>query len=91
MPNDTRVACPAWLEPDACIKREALLERLAGLVTYGSPLDKFAMLWPAVIPNIRDQQALARGTWLNFYDTTDPVAGHLDAFSKVGGTEAKFR
>lgn len=63
---------------------------LAGLVTYGSPLDKFAMLWPAVIPNIRDQRAFARGTWLSFYDATDPVAGHLDAFDKLGAEQAVF-
>lgn len=91
VPRDTRVVCPAWLAPDQCLRRTKLLERFAGLVTYGSPLDKFAMIWPAVIPLARDQEGLAGRPWLNFYDRTDPVAGSLDAFAKAGDREAPFR
>lgn len=91
IPSDTKVACPAWLEPNSCVSRTQLLEKFAGLVTYGSPLDKFAMLWPAVIPINRDQTAVAGHPWLNFYDETDPVAGVLDSFGKVGEVESKFK
>ena len=91
IPSDTKVACPAWLEPNSCVSRTKLLEKFAGLVTYGSPLDKFAMLWPAVVPINRDQAAITGRPWLNFYDETDPVAGVLDSFGKVGKQDAVFR
>lgn len=91
VPRDTRVACPAWLPPDQCLRRGKLLERFAGLVTYGSPLDKFAMIWPAVIPLARDQAGLAGRPWLNFFDETDPVAGRLDAFDKIDEADSPFR
>ena len=91
VPVDTNVPCPAWMEPDWCVSRATLLERFAGLVTFGCPLDKFAMLWPAVIPVSRDQSGLADRPWLNVYDETDPVAGSLASFNDVDGRKADFR
>src|SRR4051794_19406965 len=49
------------------------------------------MLWPATIPRARDEAGLAGKTWLNVYGATDPVAGHLDSFNRVGDVEAVFR
>ncbi|EWY37069.1 hypothetical protein N825_21730 [Skermanella stibiiresistens SB22] len=91
VPKDTRVDRPAWLEPDACVSHKELFKRFRGLVTYGSPLDKFAMLWPATIPTLRDQTPFGEATWHNFYDETDPVSGRLDSFDKVGAKPAGLR
>ena len=91
IPDDTNVAPVSWLPPDGCVSRVRLLERMAGLVTYGCPLDKFAMLWPATIPLARSQEAVAGKPWLNFYDVTDPVAAHLDSFGTVGDKLAELK
>src|SRR4051794_8495628 len=83
IPDDTNVAPVAWLPHGSCVSRVRLLQRMRGLITYGCPLDKFAMLWPATIPLARQQKAVAGKPWLNFYDKTDPVAGNLDSFDNV--------
>ena len=72
---------PVWLGTNDGISRLKLFERFAGLVTYGSPLDKFAALWPRVVP-LNKQKAVFPGRceWVNLYDRTDPVAAKLDAF-----------
>ena len=73
---------PPWLAATDGISRARLFERFAGLVTYGSPLDKFAALWPRIVPLNRQAQIFPRGAeWVNLYDRTDPVAAHLDAFA----------
>jgi hypothetical protein len=72
---------PTWLNDDDGISREAIFAKLRGFVTYGCPLDKFAALWPKIVPLNRQSAVFAQGSeWLNLYDTTDPVAGKLDAF-----------
>ena len=72
---------PTWLSDDDAISREALFAKLRGFVTYGCPLDKFAALWPKIVPLNRQSAVFAEDAeWLNLYDATDPVAGCLDAF-----------
>jgi hypothetical protein len=72
---------PTWLNDNDGISREAMFARLRGFVTYGCPLDKFAALWPKIVPLNRQSAVFAQGSeWLNLYDTTDPVGGKLDAF-----------
>lgn len=72
---------PAWLDDDDVIYRGKLFDNLLGFLTYGCPLDKFATLWPAIVPLNKDQ-AVFRGdfTWINVFDAVDPVAGGLDSF-----------
>jgi hypothetical protein len=73
---------PAWLDEKDGISRPRLFERFAGLVTYGSPLDKFAALWPRVVPLNRQAEVFpATSEWVNLHDPTDPVAASLDAFA----------
>jgi hypothetical protein len=63
------------------IDRGWLFERLHGLCTYGSPLDKFAYLWPQLVARHRDVAAFPSGfRWINVYDPTDPVGARLDAY-----------
>jgi hypothetical protein len=43
---------PSWLSVDNTefIDRQALFQALEGFLTYGSPISKFARLWPATVP-----------------------------------------
>lgn len=72
---------PAWLAPDDIIDRQKLFAKLAGFMTYGSPLHKFAVLWPAIVPLNNDETVFRDDfEWINVYDATDPVADRLDNF-----------
>ena len=72
--------CPLWLERiaeldgRAALDREALFSRLRGFITYGSPLEIFAHLWPAIVQVNEEKVFPADFEWLNFYDSTDIVA-----------------
>jgi len=73
---------PAWLEDTDAIDRVKLFARFRGLVTYGSPLDKFAALWPRVVPlNLQADVFPVGCEWVNLHDPTDPVSASLDAFA----------
>lgn len=85
-----RPARPVWIsDDDEVIHRDVLFERLRGLVTYGSPLDKFAYLWSQIvnINNDTSPWSMANGRraepfeWVNVYEHSDPVASSLGAFS----------
>ena len=81
---------PVWVRDGCTLDRKKLFSRLRGFVTYGSPLDKFAFLWPQIVNVNKDKSAFAEGLkesfeWINIFDHTDPVAGHLDAFRDACG------
>lgn len=67
-----------WLDPYdggyAAVNREALFEKCLGFVTVGSPLDRFAALWPAIVP-VNGQVPGKRVQWINVHDVQDIVAG----------------
>ena len=77
-----RPARPPWLANDDAIKRATLFKNLKGFCTYGSPLDKFATLWPAVVPINCDTKPLAGCEWINVYDPMDPVGAELNLYDK---------
>ncbi|MBW8055431.1 MAG: hypothetical protein V3T12_08645 [Acidiferrobacterales bacterium] len=76
---------PPWLDqPKAggrhdAIDRKRLFQGLRGFLTLGSPLDKFASLWPAIVPVNSEAIGPAR-PWINVADVQDIVAGRLDKF-----------
>lgn len=73
---------PPWLANTDGISRVALFERFQGFVTYGCPLDKFATLWPRIVPLNKQTAVFQPGCeWINLHEPTDPVAGCLDAFN----------
>lgn len=73
---------PAWLGDRAVIDRQVLFEKLRGVVFYGSPLDKFACLWPMIVPRNRMAAEFPElCEWINIWDPTDPVSGSLDFFN----------
>ncbi|MEI9803478.1 MAG: hypothetical protein WDN48_02140 [Pseudolabrys sp.] len=81
--SDMRPARPLWLKPKDVIYRDRLFAKFSGLLTYGSPLDKFAAIWAARVPINKYEPAFAHAEWINVYDPTDPVAARLDAFGSA--------
>jgi hypothetical protein len=84
-----RPARPAWIAAnDAILDRKVLFARLRGLVTYGSPLDKFAYLWSQIVNINNDVAPWQPGNgertlpfeWINVFDHTDPVSAGLNAY-----------
>ena len=78
---------PPWLNEGDAINRKVLFKNLRGFLTYGSPLDKFAHLWPAIVP-FNKNEIVGGGTsaftekfeWINVYDETDAIGGELNAY-----------
>lgn len=86
-------ARPAWLQPDDVVNRQLLFAKLRGTLTYGSPLDKFATLWPRIVATATDRvdeesPFPADCRWVNYYAPHDPVADHLDYFSDLTAASA---
>lgn len=72
---------PSWRDKECILDRKELFKNLRGLLTYGSPLSKFAALWPAIVPLNQDERVFHEDfQWLNVYDPTDPVAGGTQPF-----------
>ncbi len=76
---------PLWLSEHSVIYRERLFARLDGLLTYGSPLDKFSALWPNIVRTNPSSAFNESFEWINVFDETDPVAGPLNDFSPPPG------
>ena len=69
---------PLWLGPRDIINRVALFAKFRGVLTYGSPLERFCALWSAMVPINIKEDAFCEGTeWVNAYDPTDPVGTWL--------------
>ncbi|MGK7938908.1 MAG: hypothetical protein AB4062_01860 [Crocosphaera sp.] len=80
--KNMRPSRPAWLNKDDIIDRSELFEKLQGFVTYGSPLSKFGVVWPGIVPINKDNTVFNdKFEWLNVYDPTDPVAGNSTLFN----------
>jgi hypothetical protein len=79
-PDPQKPRRPCWLGKRDAVDRAVLFEGLKGLLTMGSPLNKFAAMWPAIVPVNRE--ALARPVpWINVADRQDTVAGnHISLF-----------
>jgi hypothetical protein len=79
----TRPRRPIWLPRNHVAYRKAVFDRFHGLLTFGSPLEKFAAIWPANVPRSKQPAFRPEAHWINAYDPIDPVSGVLKAF----GTE----
>ncbi len=74
-PDPQKPRRPYWLGKRDAIHRGAFFAGLQGLLTMGSPLNKFAAMWPAIVPVNRE--ALAPPVpWVNVADRQDIVAGN---------------
>jgi hypothetical protein len=86
-------ARPGWLDIEDRINRPELFKGLRGFLTYGSPLDKFAGLWPRIVATATDRKdgrnPFPDGCrWINLASPCDPVAGILDSF--CSGPKTRF-
>lgn len=80
---------PPWLAPTDAIDRAELFAGLRGLLTMGSPLSKFAALWPAIVP-VNTKPLPGERPWINVADQQDIVASSITLFpgadqGNVGG------
>lgn len=74
---------PVWVGANDRISRKALFANFRGLITYGSPLDKFAALWPRLVPINKQRDIFEDGVdWINLSDATDPVGAQIGAFTE---------
>jgi hypothetical protein len=71
---------PGWVGADEIAYRSRIFGRLRGFLTYGSPVEKFAGIWPALVPINRERTFRPDVPWLNIYDPLDPVSGKHLAF-----------
>ena len=72
-------ARPPWLDKHDAISRERLFAKFRGFLTMGSPLDKFATLWPSIV--LANRKAIqGEKPWINVADVQDIVAGPIDRF-----------
>ena len=83
-PGTTRVMPrrPGWAAADDIAYRARIFDRFRGLLTYGSPLEKFAGIWPALVPIARQPAFNQAARWINIHDPIDPVSGRLLAFQQ---------
>lgn len=79
---------PGWLDPRDKLRREALFAGLHGFLTYGSPLDKFATMWPWIVGRNPEPAFRPGFAWVNVWDETDPVGARLDCFGDPPATAA---
>jgi hypothetical protein len=80
---------PVWLGPREIIDREALFRKFRGLLTYGSPLERYCALWSNEVPINLMEDPFAPGTeWINVYDPTDPVGTWIADFDPVSTPRA---
>jgi len=84
-PDPQKPRRPYWLGKRDAVDRAVLFAGLKGLLTMGSPLNKFAAMWPAIVPVNRE--ALAHPVpWINVADRQDIVAGsHISLFRSCDG------
>ncbi len=88
---------PLWLDNRQLIDRDKLFEKFRGVLTYGSPLERFCALWSAMVPINKQEDAFhSTAEWINVYDPTDPVGTWLDDYdphpqppSRPGHTKLK--
>lgn len=77
----TMPARPGWVPPDGIAYRKHIFGRFRGFLTYGSPLEKFAAIWPALVPINRQPVFGLDVEWINLFDPIDPVSGVLKAYA----------
>lgn len=82
-----RLQAQGLARPTGSVNREAILAKIRAIVTLGSPLDKFAAIWPRVIPvNAADPRPNGPPIrWINVHDILDVVGADLGHFGGVPG------
>ncbi len=82
VPAETTPRRPSWSGNDIAY-RKRIFEKFQGMLTYGSPLEKFAAIWPARVPIAREPAFRPGVVWVNAMDPVDPVSGVLKSFNSL--------
>lgn len=81
---------PLWLEPRDIIKRDALFANFRGILTYGSPLERFCALWSVMVPINKIEDPFHKDSeWVNVYDPTDPVGTWIYDYDPESAPETR--
>ncbi len=75
---------PVWATPNEIAYRTRIFQRFRGFLTLGSPLEKFAAIWPARVPISRMCAFRKNTVWINVFDPLDPISGVLKAYQGHG-------
>lgn len=76
---------PVWLNDREIINRDAMFATFRGVLTYGSPLERFCALWSSMVPINKTEDPFRHGAeWINVYDPTDPVGTWLSDYDPEG-------
>lgn len=70
---------PGWAGPRDIVYRRKIFAGFRGLLTYGNPLEKFAALWPPLVPVCREP-AFNDAQWINVFDPLDSVSGVMKSW-----------
>ena len=93
LPENMMPSRPIWLDNGASwevmaerdmLDRARLFSGLRGVLTMGSPLNKFAALWPAIVP-VNSEELPHKVDWINVQDVQDIVAGATNLFEPCPG------
>jgi hypothetical protein len=71
---------PGWADPREIVYRRKIFARFRGLLTYGNPLEKFAAIWPGLVPVCRHPAFTTDTQWFNIFDPLDPVSGVMQSW-----------
>lgn len=70
-----------------CDNRDELLAKCQGFLSLGSPLNKFAAIWPGIVP-INSTAPTNPIPWVNVADVQDIVAGKTHLFQPCQNTSS---
>ena len=74
---------PVWNGAGEIAYRTRIFRNFRGLLTFGSPLEKYAAIWPDHVAICRQPAFGPKTQWFNLYDPMDPISGVLRAFNRV--------
>src|SRR5262245_7654093 len=82
---------PVWLDQRDIVDRRVLFKKFRGILTCGSPLERFCALWSNAVAINSDESVFPQGAeWINVYDPTDPVGTWIRDFNPeqkpIGGS-----
>ena len=70
-------ARPIWSCDGETVDRMKIFERFSGILTYGSPLEKFQAIWRGRVPVFEEAAFAPHSRWINVFDPLDAVSGEI--------------
>jgi hypothetical protein len=72
---------PWWLASNDALAIGNVYDRFGGIVTYGSPIETFAALWPSII-EINESRSI-NAPWINLYDRRDFISSPIKSMNAI--------